>query len=202
MSFERLKFNSDYEIEKEYPNRIRRIGKNRFITENENNYGYITVNINKKRVQKHRLIALQWIENDDPETKTQVDHLNRIKTDNRIENLRWVTPIENRRNSGKPIFRESEFLDEFPELTIEIAEYNGFHFDGYHYDYGNNRIIKEKNSGKIRVVKPIMDGTAMKIAFYDIDKKTRQFHYNKLIRTIRAILKEQEDENQRDDEEE
>ena len=199
MSFERLKFNSDYEIETEYPYRIRRIGKNRFVSECEQTNGYIAVNIHKKRVPKHRLIALQFIQNNSPETKTQVDHLNRIKTDNQIENLRWVTPSENIRNSAKPNKNESEYLDEFPELTIEIAEYNGYDFDGYHYDYEHNRIIRELYSGKIKVVKPYLHGNVMRIPFYDIDRRYKLFHYNKLIRTIRGILKEQEDENQRDD---
>ena len=202
MSFERLKFNSDYEIETEYPNRIRRIGKTKFISEYEDTNGYIRVYINCKRVEKHRLLALQFIENDSPDTKIQVDHINRVKTDNRIENLRWVTRSENMRNQDKCNRREAEYLDEFPELTIEIAEYNGFEFDGYHYDYEHNRIIKELNSGKIKVIKPMMYGKASRINLSDTQKKARKFHYDKLIRTIRAILQEQEDENQKTDEEE
>ena len=45
---------------------------------------------------QHRLIAIQFIEN--PENKEEVDHINRIPTDNRINNLRWVTREENRAN--------------------------------------------------------------------------------------------------------
>ena len=195
-AFQILKFNSDYEIEMEYPHRIRKIGKTQFISEWENSYGYILVWINGKNIYKHRLIALQFIENDSPDTKIQVDHNNRIKTDNRIANLRWVTPSENIKNSKRPTKIEAEYLDEFPELTIEIAEYNGTEFDGYHYDYMHNRIIKEMNTGRIKVIKPLMYGNQLRIVLVDINKKRRTLSYAKLIRTIREILQEQEDEIQ------
>lgn len=62
--------------------------------------GYLAVCIKKdgKWVHKKltRLVAETFIPN--PENKPCVDHINTIRTDNRVENLRWVTHKENANN--------------------------------------------------------------------------------------------------------
>lgn len=52
-------------------------------------------------ITMHRLMALAFIHNPDPEHKTVVDHINRDHHDNRVENLRWVTIKENNRNTSQ-----------------------------------------------------------------------------------------------------
>jgi len=53
----------------------------------------LTKNFNKKTFYIHRLVALHFIEN--IKNKTDINHINWIKTDNRVENLEWVTKSEN-----------------------------------------------------------------------------------------------------------
>ena len=60
-------------------------------------YGYQIVNLYKDKKGKttlvHQLVAKVFVPN--PENKPQCNHINEIKTDNRAENLEWVTAKEN-----------------------------------------------------------------------------------------------------------
>lgn len=57
--------------------------------------GYINININKKMTRAHRLA---WIVAYGSEPANQIDHINGNRTDNRINNLRCVSNMENGKN--------------------------------------------------------------------------------------------------------
>lgn len=47
----------------------------------------------RKMFSVHRLVGLAYIQNTDD--KPMINHINGIKTDNNVDNLEWVTSIEN-----------------------------------------------------------------------------------------------------------
>ena len=63
-----------------------------------NGGGYLQVLLSKNNKLKscriHRLVAEAFIPN--PDNLPCIDHINTIRTDNRVSNLRWVTQKENR----------------------------------------------------------------------------------------------------------
>lgn len=85
--------------------------------------GYLIVVIGNENIKKHmkvhRLVAEAFIPNQ--QNKEQVDHINRIVDDNRVENLRWVSNKENQLNSSSnriiKCFGESLTLSQWGEKT-------------------------------------------------------------------------------------
>lgn len=94
-------------------------------------YGYLQVSLvsgekfgtgKKSTIAVHRLVALAFIPN--PEGKLCIDHINTIKTDNRIQNLRWVSYKENANN---PI--TLEHMDDVRPLIKEKCAHKVYVYD-------------------------------------------------------------------------
>ena len=119
--------------------------------------GYYCIQVSKnnenKNLRVHRLIALSFIPNSN--NKYCVDHINRIKTDNRLENLRWSTHSENQMNKSKHSNNTSTCT-------------------GVHYD-------KSKNKWQVRIQ---INGKRKHIGYYQtfeeavkIRKEQEKIHY-------------------------
>lgn len=125
----------EYMINKQaqiYSKRSRRIIKN-YICKN----GYYAISLSGKPVYIHRLLAINFINNNNNET--QVDHINRIKTDNRIENLRWVNYSQNALNKNVSKLNTSGHTG----ITYVFDKRSDKHYWHSEISYNNSR--KSKN---------------------------------------------------------
>ena len=123
MNWQDLRYHEDYEICTDYPYMIRNRSNRKILSEKIDSTGYYEVNLNGKKYLKHRIIAEQWIHNDEPGLKLQVDHKNRDRTDNHIDNQRWISVSENNYNRSK-YERFNDFVDDLPEPVIEVHSYD------------------------------------------------------------------------------
>ena len=83
--------------------RIFSLLKNRIMSVSQNK-GYLSIRLvgsdGKRRGEAvHRLVALAFLDN--PEHKPEVNHINGIRSDNRVENLEWVSRRENTEHRWK-----------------------------------------------------------------------------------------------------
>ena len=110
-----LDFNPLYEVSTD--GKVRKIKNNFYPKFCKDKDGYLSCSLSfgdgtKKKYRVHRLVAMAFIPN--PEGKLEVNHINSIRDDNRVENLEWSTRQENEKHA----YRDGRH----PELRAKARE--------------------------------------------------------------------------------
>jgi hypothetical protein len=134
-----LRAHPNYDIQLSHPFLIRKRSNGRIIALTPS-HNYITCRIDGKLTPHHRVIAEQFLAN--PDNLPQIDHINHIRSDNRLDNIRWVSPAENIRNKTSYMGHDIEYLDTLPDGAEPIATVRGRKIAMGHYRRGNDFFVE------------------------------------------------------------
>ena len=198
LEFEPLVVDNDYEIARDhYPYIIRKRSNHRVIKETLMKNGYKCVTLNKKQYYVHRVVALQLLHNDDPINKTFIDHVNHDRSDNRLENLRWVTVSENNRNiSRSSTGYEFEYLDELGNEAFEVTQYNGHEFENLWFDPTANCFYYYTGAAYREVHYYTHKSGALYIKMYDVNHVYACITLSKFKKSLEKEEEEEEDSDE------
>ena len=128
-------------------------------------FGYKRIQLRKNNTRNeyfiHRLIAINFIPN--PDNNPVIDHINRIKTDNRIENLRWVSRCENCQNMTKYITNTSGYKN------IHTIKNKGYEYWRIEIKYNNNTYQKKFSKTKY-TLEEVVDFRNQKYIEFGLEK--------------------------------
>ena len=148
---------ADYEILNTYPFTIRKKANHYEVKESTNSNGYLTVTVDGKSYLKHRLIALQFLPN--PNNYTEVDHIDRDRTNYHLSNLRWISRSGNQRNKSSYKGVQYRYVDEISPEALVVDYYETrterhlfkdyyYHEGMFYYDNDMNYRILNINVAK------------------------------------------------------
>lgn len=154
-SFPRVCWNG--KVEWVNPGRLMQFG------DNGRGYKFLPLCYGKKRYKNayiHRLVALHFIHNDAPDTRSQVNHKDGVKSNNKADNLEWCTQAENTRHGWDTgLFEASRFaaIHSAKSVPCEMVESGTGRVvatfpsvnSGLRSVYGGSRTCPSRSAGQI-----------------------------------------------------
>ncbi|CAL6063140.1 HNH_endonuclease [Hexamita inflata] len=130
----------------------------RILKPSDNGHGYLQVSLYLNKIGKrqyiHRLVAQAFLEN--PNNYNDVDHVDCVKNNNNVQNLRWTTKSDNQKNKNGNCFGDKFiFVDQLPEDAVEVYYYSSYYFEGYYWSETLNQLYFN-NGVRIRQVTPFI----------------------------------------------
>jgi hypothetical protein len=112
--------------------------KSNKILKKRNHKGYIIIGLydaekKNKKFTIHKLLAIQFIPN--PNNLPMIDHIDRNKQNNNLENLRWCDAITNVRNKDCVINRQGH-------IQLKTTKKGNYYQASFSVEYNGKRISK------------------------------------------------------------
>ena len=174
----------EYEISTTYPFIIKR-KSNGFIPKEylDKTSGYVRIVLNNKNYRKHRLIAIQFIEN--PDNLPEVNHKNNDRSDYHLSNLMWMSRSDIQRNRTSNRGIQYEYDDVIPTDAIPVNEYETrtarHRFENYYFHDNKFYFYNGIQYRKLRVNEMKRD-RAKFVCLTNTNGKTINVYYHKFKR--------------------
>lgn len=149
--------------------RVLNVKKNKILKPTLDDKGYYVVDLYKNGERKHqkihKLVASCFLVK--PNEKSIVHHINHIRSDNRIENLMYVSCSMNSRDKVSNLSVKYEFIDELPSETLHVTHVKGDDISeiGIYYNKQTDNFYIKMSSNNFRIMYKERIGNQYRINF-------------------------------------
>ena len=140
--------------------------------------GYYVINVERKAVRIHRLVAETFIPN--PGNLSDVNHIDGDKSNNRADNLEWASRGSNIKHSYDSGLRKAKKGEESPvaKITLKQAQeiYDQYETDGFN---SNAKQLAEKYKTSVPYIRRIITGKSGSKEVWPEVNRNRTFPANR-----------------------